>query len=213
MGKFSVLAIDLYHPRCWTSITEKYKVSIKLLSQNFMDNHLFSSKIIILGIDSRNLIKELKSNYNIKITAVNHLSKDSLIVDFMYPKHNSISNLLHETNCLIISHRITDGIEKWRIVTDSSLQIIDKLEKLSNLVSFKELELEKVAKSIEKLTDKNMRILRIAYEKGIFNYPRNSKLSEISKEIGIKPSTLLYHIRKSEKVLLEILLDEYYSLL
>ncbi|BDB99683.1 helix-turn-helix domain-containing protein [Saccharolobus caldissimus] len=215
MEKFSVLSIDLFHPDCWTSITDKYEVNVKLLSQSFDDDNFFSSRVLILGRDSKVLINEMRSSKNVKVIKVYSMDKGAFVVDFIYPKRNAISNLLHETNSIVISHRIMDGIEKWKIVANVSSipKILQNLEKNSNLINFKEIKLSELRKLMDKLTNRNMEILKIAYERGLFDYPRQCKLTSISEEIGIKPNTLIYHIRKAEKLLLEILLDEYYSLL
>ncbi|WP_338603202.1 helix-turn-helix domain-containing protein [Sulfolobus tengchongensis] len=215
MEKFSVLSVDLLHPNCWTELTAKYNVNIKLLSQEFDNEDIFSSKVMVIGKDSKDLIRELRNNNSIKIIRLDFLDNYGFIMEFIYPKRNSISNLLYEANSLVLSHRIFHGIEKWKIIVKSSLisSLSEKLEKMSNLLSFKKMELEKVENLIDKLTDRNMKFLKIAYDKGLFEYPKNCNLSILSKELGIRPNTLLYHIRKSEKILLEILLDEYYSLL
>ncbi|ACP37321.1 helix-turn-helix domain-containing protein [Saccharolobus islandicus] len=215
MEKFSVLSIDLFHPDCWTSITDKYEVNVKLLSQSFDNDNFFSSRILILGRDSKGLINEMRASKNVKVIKVYSMDKGAFVADFIYPKRNAISSLLHETNSIVISHRIMDGIEKWKIVVNVSSipKILQSLERTSNLISFKVVKLSELRKLMNKLTDRNMEILKIAYERGLFNYPRQCKLTSISNEIGIKQNTLLYHIRKAEKLLLEILLDEYYSLL
>ncbi|ADX84659.1 helix-turn-helix domain-containing protein [Saccharolobus islandicus] len=215
MEKFSVLSIDLFHPDCWTSITDKYEVNVKLISQNFSDSDFFSSRVLILGRDSKKLINEMRNSKNVKVIKVYSMDRGAFLVDFIYPKRNAISNLLHEINSIVISHRIIDGTEKWNIVVSiySIPKILESLKKASTLINFKEIKLSELRKLMNKLTDRNMEILKIAYERGLFDYPRQCKLTSISNETGIKPNTLLYHIRKAEKLLLEILLDEYYSLL
>lgn len=116
MEKFSVLSIDLFHPDCWTSITDKYEVNVKLISQNFSDSDFFSSRVLILGRDSKKLINEMRNSKNVKVIKVYSMDRGAFLVDFIYPKRNAISNLLHEINSIVISHRIIDGTEKWNIV-------------------------------------------------------------------------------------------------
>jgi predicted DNA binding protein len=215
MEKFSVLSIDLFHPDCWTSITDKYEVNVKLISQNFSDDDFFSSRVLILGRDTKKLINEMRTSKSVKVIKVYSMDRGAFLVDFIYPKRNAISNLIHETESIVVSHRIVDGTEKWKIVANVSSipKILESLERTSNLINFKEIKLSELRKLMSKLTDRNLEILKIAYERGLFDYPRQCKLTSISNEIGIKPNTLLYHRRKADKLLLEILLDEYYSLL
>ncbi|WP_238146540.1 helix-turn-helix domain-containing protein [Saccharolobus solfataricus] len=143
------------------------------------------------------------------------MDEDSFVMDFIYPRYNSVSSLFYDTNSIVISHRIVDGIEKWKIIASSSMvsHILEKLENTTNLIDFKEINLKKLERLLDKLTDRNLSFLKIAHKQGLFDYPKRKTLLSLSKELGIKPNTLLYHIRKSESSLLEILIDEYYSLL
>ncbi|AYN75616.1 XRE family transcriptional regulator [Saccharolobus solfataricus] len=170
---------------------------------------------MILGKDSRNLIDELKNFKGVKINKLYCLDEDSFVMDFIYPRYNSVSSLFYDTNSIVISHRIVDGIEKWKIIASSSMvsHILEKLENTTNLIDFKEINLKKLERLLDKLTDRNLSFLKIAHKQGLFDYPKRKTLLSLSKELGIKPNTLLYHIRKSESSLLEILIDEYYSLL
>ncbi|QGA69109.1 helix-turn-helix domain-containing protein [Sulfolobus sp. E11-6] len=215
MEKLSLISADLIHHDCWTIRTEKYLVNVKLLSQQFTNEKYFISKVLVLGKDSRGLINELRNFKKVKITKLDHLDKDSFVIDFLYPRHNSVSSLFYDTNSIVISHRIVDGIEKWKIITDSSLvnHVLERLEKTANLISFKEINIKKLGKLLDKLNDRSLSFLKIAYKQGLFDYPKRKTLLSLSKELGIKPNTLLYHIRKSESSLLEILIDEYYDLL
>jgi len=213
--KLSIIAVDIVHDNCWTEITKEYDVNIKLLSQEFVDDSYFTSKILVLGKHSKDLIKKLKYHEYLKINNLNYLDNYGFVIDFIYPRYNSISNLFHETRALILSHRIINGVEKWRVIVNpqSIPYILDKIEKWGDLLLFKKMELDKFERLMDKLTDKNLGLLKVAFNKGLFEYPRRNTLMNLSKELGIKPNTLLYHIRKSEKVLLEILIEEYYSLL
>ncbi|QXJ34803.1 helix-turn-helix domain-containing protein [Saccharolobus shibatae] len=214
MEKLLLMDIGLSHANCWTELTSRYSVNIKLLSQNFTDDKFFSSKVLILGKDTKNFIKELKCNENMKIEKLDYLD-DACLLEFTYPGQNSISNLFHETNSIVVSHRIFDGIEKWKVIINSSKlpHVQERLQNSGNLISFREMKPKKLEKAINGLTDKNLRLLKFAYVRGLFEFPRRNTLMGLSSELGIKPNTLLYHIRKSENALLEILLEEYYSLL
>jgi len=56
---------------------------------------------------------------------------------------------------------------------------------------FKRMELDKFERLMYKLTDKNLGLLKVAFNKGLFEYPRRNTLINLSKELGIKPNTLL----------------------
>ncbi|TRM99388.1 bacterio-opsin activator, partial [Sulfolobus sp. F1] len=56
------------------------------------------------------------------------------------------------------------------------------------------------------LKDDELKILSLAYEMGYFDYPRKVKSKELAEMLGIRESTLIYHLRKIEKKMVESLL-------
>ncbi len=83
------------------------------------------------------------------------------------------------------------------------------------LVKLKENEFEpriieagKYQRNIRLLTEKQERVLWLALKMGFFNYPRKARTSELSKRLGIGPSTLSEIIRRGIRRLLE---DHYKS--
>ncbi|MEM0185510.1 MAG: helix-turn-helix domain-containing protein [Thermoplasmata archaeon] len=57
--------------------------------------------------------------------------------------------------------------------------------------------------TIPSITQRQMDILYISYMKGFFDVKRNITLTNLSKELNIKPSTLEYIIRRGLKKVLE----------
>ncbi|MEM1755982.1 MAG: helix-turn-helix domain-containing protein [Thermoplasmata archaeon] len=60
--------------------------------------------------------------------------------------------------------------------------------------------------TIPSITQRQMDILYISYMKGFFDVKRNITLTNLSKELNIKPSTLEYIIRRGLKKFLNIIL-------
>ncbi|MEM3540485.1 MAG: helix-turn-helix domain-containing protein [Thermoplasmata archaeon] len=57
--------------------------------------------------------------------------------------------------------------------------------------------------TIPSITQRQMDILYISYMKGFFDVKRKITLTNLSKELNIKPSTLEYIIRRGLKKVLE----------
>ncbi|MEM2070066.1 MAG: helix-turn-helix domain-containing protein [Archaeoglobaceae archaeon] len=57
------------------------------------------------------------------------------------------------------------------------------------------------------MTFKEEEILKIALEKGFFEYPRKIKLEELAKQLEIAPSTLSEILRRAQKKMLKRLLE------
>ncbi|MEM3036114.1 MAG: helix-turn-helix domain-containing protein [Thermoplasmata archaeon] len=60
--------------------------------------------------------------------------------------------------------------------------------------------------TIPSITQRQMDILYISYMKGFFDVKRKITLTNLSKELNIKPSTLEYIIRRGLKKFLNIIL-------
>jgi hypothetical protein len=49
------------------------------------------------------------------------------------------------------------------------------------------------------LTDRQLMVMKTAYEEGFFDHPRRSDARKISKRLGIKHTTFLSHVHKGQK--------------
>lgn len=60
---------------------------------------------------------------------------------------------------------------------------------------------------MDKLTEQEINVLKAAYYGGYFNYPKNSRQSDIGEQLNISKVTISIHIRKALKKILADLLD------
>ncbi|WP_181686969.1 bacterio-opsin activator domain-containing protein [Halorhabdus salina] len=60
----------------------------------------------------------------------------------------------------------------------------------------------------ERLTDRQRTVLRTAYLAGYFQSPRDSTAEEVADSLGITGSTLLYHLRASQRTLLDVFFED-----
>jgi hypothetical protein len=58
------------------------------------------------------------------------------------------------------------------------------------------------------LTDKQITVLKQAYDRGFFDFPRKKSARDISKKIGIAHTTFLTHIRKSQNRIFSALFED-----
>ncbi|MCK5560039.1 MAG: helix-turn-helix domain-containing protein [Thermoplasmata archaeon] len=58
------------------------------------------------------------------------------------------------------------------------------------------------------LTDKQITVLKQAYDRGFFDFPRKKPARDISKKIGIAHTTFLTHIRKSQNRIFSALFED-----
>ncbi|MEF8851873.1 MAG: bacterio-opsin activator domain-containing protein [Haloarculaceae archaeon] len=64
------------------------------------------------------------------------------------------------------------------------------------------------ATMVDRLTDKQLEVLRTAYLSGYFSWPRRSTAQECADALGIAQPTFSQHIRAAEATVFERLLDE-----
>ena len=62
------------------------------------------------------------------------------------------------------------------------------------------------AEMTDALTDRQRETVRVAYERGFFDWPRESTGEEIAADLGIAPSTFHRHIRQAEETVFRLLL-------
>lgn len=84
---------------------------------------------------------------------------------------------------------------------DAYLGIISALESVN--LKVKVLRLTKVRPKGKILTEKQERILWLALEAGLFDYPKRIDMVEFSRKLGISPSTLSEVVRRGVRRLLE----------
>ncbi|MFB6220470.1 MAG: helix-turn-helix domain-containing protein [Halolamina sp.] len=58
-----------------------------------------------------------------------------------------------------------------------------------------------------KLTDRQLEVLRTAYERGYFDQPRDANATELAEELGISRSTFTEHLVAAQRKLFEDVLD------
>lgn len=125
---------------------------------------------------------------------------------------NSATLILKDHPCLIAPNLLKAGgiitkisIEErkivWSIVCDdeSLLRIFEALE---NAGIEHEIVYKGKFESKESLTLREEEILKIAFEKGFFDYPKKIKLEELAKILDLAPSTLSEILRSAQRKVL-----------
>ncbi|MEM4156177.1 MAG: helix-turn-helix domain-containing protein, partial [Archaeoglobaceae archaeon] len=83
---------------------------------------------------------------------------------------------------------------------ESFLKLMEALESV-------EIEYEIIYKgrleSEETITLREEEILKIALQKGFFDYPKKIRLEELAKQLGMAPSTLSEIMRRGQKKILQ----------
>lgn len=199
---------------------EPYHVDIELInkeckcSKMLKDSGISKFNVVdVRGIErglTRHLInissertRDIPENPAIKIEKENKFSGDSLIC---YESNGcSVCNtIISEGSFLLSGSNLDDSTFIYSFITpsDNALkQILSSLEE--NGFELKILKIEKYQPHGKSLTDKQEKLLWIAFKMGFFEYPRKIHMRELSKRLGISLSTFSETSRRGLKNVLQ----------
>jgi predicted DNA binding protein len=107
------------------------------------------------------------------------------------------------SGCLITKASLEGKEIVWNTICDdeSFLRLMKNLEESE--VSFEILYKGRPESGKSKITYREEEILKIALEKGFFDFPKRIKLEELAEIFGIAPSTLSEILRRGQKKVLK----------
>lgn len=105
-----------------------------------------------------------------------------------------------ESGCVITGVDINGSEVVWSIICDDDAfyTLLQKLEGVDFELMYKGKPTGK-----DEVTYREEEILKIALEKGYFDFPKRIKLDELAEMLGIAPSTLSEILRRGQKKILE----------
>ncbi|TFH40526.1 MAG: hypothetical protein E4G94_09450, partial [ANME-2 cluster archaeon] len=110
---------------------------------------------------------------------------------------------LEASDCYLVSGKIVgDGSVEWRIITgdEGSLEfLVNELNKNGCEVNL--MNVNKLNNSAL-LTERQLNIIRKAFEKGYYDYPKKINIKKLSNIFKISPSTLGEILQRGEKKVL-----------
>ena len=95
-----------------------------------------------------------------------------------------------------------DDILKYYGSKNVSYRYVDAIEHINKLLLRRSL----LGILLDKLTDNELKILRLAYQEGYFNYPRKTSLESIGSALNLSKVTIDAHLRKALRKIVEELM-------
>jgi len=222
------LYVSLTHDVCWTPLTEYFSdhdLHFNTRTVNCLPNEdkVFASGILRVVDDSciNEFAKMFKSSYPSK-RAIRHMirigKKGLYYVDFEAEYDLSISSIIYELNVPAWSEHVENGneIRHFIIFTKSRLkELLDRLRlvaKINNLylkrIGWKEFG-SIVNDPLGGLTQRQRKIITVAFGKGYYDWPRQISLSELSEILNCSKVSALKELRASEKKIIRKIMAEY----
>ena len=105
-----------------------------------------------------------------------------------------------ESGCVITGVDVNGSELVWSIICDDEgfLALLENLEGVDFELIYKGKPTDK-----DEITYREEEILKIALEKGYFDFPKRIKLEQLAEFFGIAPSTLSEILRRGQKKVLE----------
>ena len=95
-----------------------------------------------------------------------------------------------------------DDVLKYYGSKNVSYRYVDAIEHINKLLLRRSL----LGILLDKLTENELKILRLAYQEGYFNYPRKTSLESIGSALNLSKVTIDVHLRKALKKIVEELM-------
>ena len=204
--------LSLKIPEGWMAeVSQKYPAAIiKILEQKPYAKYGVQDLIEINAPQElmNKIIEDIKKNpqvHKIDIT----ITESGKAVGAISTYKCMACRALASSDCFLISASPTkDGKVQWTLVfseKDSLSQLIKKLEKVHH-----DAKLVKLSSINDKeiLTSRQGEIIRIAFEKGYFDYPKKITIRELAKMFNISISTLSEILRKGQRKIMMAYLEK-----
>ena len=204
----------------YTSLCKKYDIEFYAYPYtNFIKNkkiNLVVGGIISgLGNNKKRFINELRKDKRVKTIDRYH---DFIIVHVQHPlsrESKAEIGIFYNPQYIIVKpvHASSDGWEYWEVACLDRKEL-NKLVKIAEenyhgkLFSIMEEKVKGITSLglMPGLTDKQNEILRIAYKKGYYGYPRKVTINQIAKEVKKSYSTVQEILRRAESKMIEFFL-------
>ncbi|WP_338602992.1 helix-turn-helix domain-containing protein [Sulfolobus tengchongensis] len=204
-----IVNFSILHEDGWSPETKKYEVIAESLNKTF-NRGTFSFYLLIWGSDAKKFIEDIRNKNQILNLEVLGLTKKFGILRLEHKNTNTITSLVKRYRGIILSERISNGLEKWTVAINakSLRKFREKLNEYGEIVNYSEKSPNEITPP-PLLTEKQVEALRFALSKGYFDYPKKIRGEDIAKLLGMKTPTFVYHLRNAEKSILEFYLDNF----
>ncbi|UPV77104.1 helix-turn-helix domain-containing protein (plasmid) [Halorussus limi] len=169
----------------------------------------------VRGTESENIVKQFSEHPGVRdIREVDHADGEYLMRCEWVPDYDSVLDALIAPEVILLSAIGT--VEGWTFELrgesrDSIAEFKEYCHDHGVPVALTELHALRPLDAKLNLTETQREALRLAYERGYFNSPRETTLQEIAEELGISQQALGSRIQRGNRRLIERVLMEDYT--
>jgi predicted DNA binding protein len=144
------------------------------------------------------VMDDFKASHGFSEVDMAQTGKDKMLATVSTTKC-AICSTMAGSGCFLIAATAKDDFLHWTVLASSNDQIKSLIERMkSNGMDAKLLKMTDIS-SKEELTKRQEDILKIALEKGYFDFPKRISIRELAQMFGISISTLSEILRTAQK--------------
>lgn len=201
------VVLRLRHPDNWISeLTKDSPTRVRVLDCRLTANHGGIRQIISIKAPEEDLLQfvtGLKNNKHIAaadIVRTRHGSAvGTVIIRDAILCSSALGSSIFCRTCLFTSDKKADGTVDWRLALDGRQSLKELLERIRSLnLRVKITRFTSIAEK-EGLTRRQEQVLRTAFEKGFFDYPRKITLRQLAVAVNVSPSSISEMLRRAHK--------------
>ncbi len=110
---------------------------------------------------------------------------------------------LIDSGCFLTSAIGKNGFVEWHLITGGKKSLPHLIERLRSYGCMVEVKSVKKIDRKHFLTGRQEEIVRMAFEKGYYEYPKKVRIKDLAELLDIAPSTLAEILQRGEKKIME----------
>ena len=177
-------------PDNWVKdVCKKYPDPIKFIECMPYGKYGGRGLIEIKGENTDEIIAAIKKHPDVCKIDISHLKNG--VIGSVVTERCSACRALAGSDCFLTSaSSLADGSVEWKLITGAEGSLSELIENLKE--NGCEVELKSAIHLSKKslLTKRQEEIIRAAFEKGYYDYPKKITINELAKMFDISPSTL-----------------------
>lgn len=144
------------------------------------------------------VMSDFKSSHGFSEVDMAKTGKDRMLATVSTTKCN-ICSTMAGSGCFLIQATSKGGNLHWKVLANNNDQIKTLVDRMKANGMEARIQSIKDVSSREELTKRQEEILKIAFEKGYFDYPKRTSIRELASLFGISISTLSEILRSGQK--------------
>jgi len=198
--------ISLEPPGIWvSSLLQEFDMEIKVLNTLPYGNGGVQDLIEIKlnGVDLEDVTKYLDGRDDIEVVELEQVESDRAIGVVKQEECFGCRELM-STDCFLVSAKSKDdGRMEYTIISSQNECLRRLMSKLEAADASPELVKMKKLSSDELLTENQEKIVKMAYQRGYYDFPKRIGVKDLADIFDISPATLSEILRRGQKKIIE----------